>query len=848
VMRIIWTLLICWGSCTAALAQTSNDLFDGNVLQEIRLDVNPADWQAIQANPASDAYYPADLHWRSMTVGQVGIRQRGGSTRTGVKPSLRIDINRYQDQTFLGLKSFNLKNNAQDASMMKDRLVMEVYARFGIAVPRHVSARLYVNGDYYGVYGLVESVDKTFLQRVFAENDGYLYTYELAGPYHFEYLGPDPALYSPRFFNPQTHENKPDPAPLVAMIRTMNIASDADFPTAIAPYIDTALFMKELAIEDFMAEMDGLLSGMNNFNLYRFLNGISQVIPNDKDLTFGGPPSNLNRPQTPLLTAAARNVLIRRAFNVAAARNAYFNTIRSLSQIAGTGGWLESEITRIYDQIRAAVRSDPLKLCFTGAGTFPCANTNFEDEVTANLQFVRQRGDYALNQMAALSAQQMYAFNARGGASMSQPSSSRPVSGYALVDTDVGSPVADAVAMIINRQNGIVISETATIASPTIQHGMIYVDTTSGARTALAIANAGTNDATFSFSLTGADGVTIGQGSTIVPARTQIAQFVDERPFNSGARKAVLTFDSSTPVFVGAMRALTNERFEFIASALPVIDSNIPTGTVFIPQFADGGGWTTQVVMINSSTQTMRGNLEFIDKETHAVANSLSYSIAPQGYYTFQTAGSEPTVQSGFVRVVPVNSGNAPSTFAIFSSRQNGITVTETVLTASAGSNAYRFYTENSSTVQTVIVIANPAPDPVTVSVEATTLSGAPANVSGFLTVPGNGQILTFEGQIPGFEKIDAAFEGVLRISSGTASAIVIGVLRLRVNERGDFVISAFPPADETAAMLRGEVAFPQYVFGSGFTTQFILFSGRSNIPSWGVLRLYDQSGTSVLF
>src|SRR5881409_1619330 len=549
-MRIIRTLLICLGLCPVALAQTGNDLFDGNVLQEIRLDVNPADWQAIQANPASDAYYPADLHWRSMTVGQVGIRQRGGSTRTGVKPSLRIDINRYQDQTFLGLKSFNLKNNAQDASMMKDRLVMEVYARFGIAVPRHVSARLYVNGDYYGVYGLVESVDKTFLQRVFAENDGYLYTYELAGPYHFEYLGPDPALYSPRFFNPQTHENKPDPAPLVAMIRTMNIASDADFPTAIAPYIDTALFMKELAIEDFMAEMDGLLSGMNNFNLYRFLNGISQVIPNDKDLTFGGPPSNLNRPQTPLLTAAARNVLIRRAFNVAAARNAYFNTIRSLSQIAGTGGWLESEISRIYDQIRTAARDDPKKQCFTGAGTFTCTNVNFEDEVTANLQFARQRGDYALNQITALSAEQMYAFNARGGVSLTNASRLR--SGYVLVDSDIGSPAADGVGILTNRQNGILISETAARASPAIQHGSIYVDAGSGVQTALAIANAGPNDAIISFSFTAADGTTSGQGSIVVPAGTHVAQFVDEhiRSGDFGSRKAVLTFDSSSPVFV----------------------------------------------------------------------------------------------------------------------------------------------------------------------------------------------------------------------------------------------------------------------------------------------------------
>ena len=843
-MRIIVTLLIVISSCTRALAQTSNDLFDVNVLQEIRLDVNPADWQAIQDNPASDAYYLADLHWRNITVGRVGIRQRGGSTRSGIKPSLHVDINRYEDQTFLGLKSFNLKNNVHDASMMKDRLVMEVYSRFGVPVQRHVSAKLYVNGDYYGVYGLIETVDKTFLQRVFNENDGYLYSFELAGPYHFEYLGPDAALYSPRFFSPQTHENKPQPGPLVAMIRTMNLASDADFPTAIAPYFDISLFMKQLAIEDFMAEMDGMLTGMNNFDLYRFLNGTSQVIPNDKDLTFGGPPSNLNRPQTPLLAVAARNVLIRRAFNVAAARNAYFNTIRSLSQITGTGGWLESEILRIYNQIRTAARDDTKKQCFTGAGTFTCTNANFEDEVTANLQFARQRGDYALNQIVALSAEQMYAFNARGGVSLTN--ASRLLSGYALVDSDIGSPAADGVAILTNRQNGILISETASRASATIQHGSIYVDAASGVRTGLAIANAGTNDAIISFSFTAADGTTSGQGSIVVPARTQIAQFVDVRPGDFGPRKAVLTFDSSSPVFVGAFRALTNERSEFIASALPVIDSNISQGTILIPQFADGGGWTTQIVMINSSTQIMRGDLQFVDQETRAVTNSLSYSIAPQGYYSFQSAGTGLSTQSGFVRVVPLNSGNAPGTFAIFSARKSGITVTETVLPATAGSTSYRVYTENSPTVQTAIIIANPSVDPVTVTVEATTLSGASANLTGLLTIPGNGQILTLEGQIPGFEKIEASFEGVLRISTGTASSVAAGVFRVRVNERGDLVVSTFPPVDETATTLRTALAFPQFVTGGGFTTQVVLFSGRANTASWGVMRLFDQSGKPI--
>jgi len=95
-------------------AQTANDLFDGSVLQEIRLEINPKDWAALKANPSSNTYYPCNLKWRSMVVENVGIRQRGGSTRSSIKPGLRVDFNQYEDaQTFLGLKSIGLDNMTQ---------------------------------------------------------------------------------------------------------------------------------------------------------------------------------------------------------------------------------------------------------------------------------------------------------------------------------------------------------------------------------------------------------------------------------------------------------------------------------------------------------------------------------------------------------------------------------------------------------------------------------------------------------------------------------------------------------------------------------------------------------------
>ncbi len=734
----------------AASAQTIDDVFDTNVVKEIRLAVDPNDWQTFLANPGSNTYYPADFQWGTLTVRHIGIRQRGGSTRNGIKPSIRLDFNRYESsQTFLSLKSLGLKNNEQDASQIKDRIVMEVFARLGVPVPRDVSATVYVNGDYYGLFSVVEPVDKDFLQRAFKENDGYLYSYNDTTNYHFEYLGADPSLYVPRFFEPQTHTNNPKADQIVAMIRTMNTASDADFAKAMAPYINLSFFMKELAIEDFMAETDGILTGMNNFDMYRLLSGVSQIIPNDKDLTFGGPPTNPNRPQSPLLGNAGKNVLIRRALNVPEARDSYFNTIMALRQLSGAGGWLETEIVRIYSQIRSAVLADTKKQCFTGAISAPCANSQFEAEIAADLQFARQRGDFVQSQVAQLSQRQVYAFNERGGMLVTTSSTSSSIAsmasmlaGYGLIDPDISTPRPDAVAIFSYRQGGVVVSETSVPASAAIRHGTIYVDVASnGARTGVAIANPGPNNATLTFSFTDANGNAFGQNTLVVNAGTQIAKFVDQAPFNSGVVKAVLTFDSTDPVFVTALRGLTNERSDFILSTLPVVDSSVVMSTLVIPHLADGGGWTTHVVLINPSTDTMRGSLQFVDQQTHAVTNTVNYTIPPQSYFRFQTAGTASSTQSGFVRIIPANNGTTPAAFGIFSFRQNGVTVSEAALTAVPGSTAYRVYAENGSAIQTGIAIANLSSDPITVNLEATTLTGEPAGLSGALTIPGNDRL-----------------------------------------------------------------------------------------------------------
>ena len=848
VIRSILFFLFLFVSLESAHAQTVGDLFNGDTLHEIRIDINPKDWQTLKANPQSNAYYPVNFKWRNIQVDDVGIRSRGASTRNTIKPGLRVDFNQYEDkQQFLGLKSIALDNMAQDASMMKERLCMELFAKMGLPATREVNTRLYVNDEYVGLYTIIESDDKDFLKRVFGENDGYLYEYVRATDYHFEYLGSDPALYSPRFFDPKTHEKDPDPAPIEAMVRTMNVTSDGDFPTAIAQYVDLPLFMKHLAVEDFVGETDGILTGMSNFDFYRFQNkNLSQFIPHDKDLTFGGPPTNVNRYARPFLMFAGRNVLIRRALNVAAARNSYFDTLRMVTAVAGgVGGWLDTEIQRIYNQIKTAAYQDPNKVCFTGVAQLPCSNAQFEDEVAANLDFARRRSDFDLLQLPTLTREGFYGFSDQGGYStvLSDPSATIET-GYGMVlgDPPVSNP--EGLAIFSLRQNGVVVSEATVPASTAIQRGIIYAENNGPVRTGIAISNPGDQPATIAFTFTDTDGKVSGQGTTVVSSHGQSTRFLDQAPFNSGAFiRGTFTFESSAPIFAIALRGLTNERSQFIISTLPVVDlSTPPTGSI-VPHFAEGGGWTSQTILVNPTSQTIRGSLEYVPNGGDV--SSFPYTIAPHASMVFRNSSTSDVIRTGWIHVLP-GSDPPPSAFVVFSFRRNGVTVTEASVEAVQPAAALRTWAVRTDSIQSGIAIANPSGAGTTVNLELFNLSGTSTGISGTLTIPGSGQVATFLNQVPGFDRMASSFEGIVRISTASPSGIAVAGLRGRSNELSDFLIATVPAIDDSVPASRTDLVFPYFVEGGGYTTQFILFSRAKSTAPTGVIRLYDQTGFPV--
>ncbi len=401
--KITWS----WRAAAAALclcaapafAQTNSDFFNPHVLHEVRLDINPSDWQALRDRYIDDTYYSCDFRWRyqgrDITVSNIAIRSRGTDSRSPFKPSLRVDFNRNDpNQQFLGLRSVVLKNNTQDASQLHNRLSIQFFRSMGLPASREAHARLFVNEQYVGLYLIVEEIRSELLRFNFGEDSGQLWSYNWVRgqPYYFDYLGPDPSLYTPKFFKAETNETRPDNATLVEMIRLINQTSDSEFQRVLGEYLDLKRVMAHIAVDGFVAEGDEVLD--NNLFLYVFAGKkLFQWMPWDKDGTF----YSVFHP----IFWDRRNILIRRALTYPELRTAYLRFLAKAMVLAGgPGGWLEQEVDRAYNQVREAALADPNKQCTGPDGRLkPCSNEEFEAAVAALQDFARRRSDFIRQQL-----------------------------------------------------------------------------------------------------------------------------------------------------------------------------------------------------------------------------------------------------------------------------------------------------------------------------------------------------------------------------------------------------------------------------------------------------------------
>src|SRR5213593_4687735 len=315
----------------------------------------------------------------------------------------------------------------------------------------------------------------------------------------------------------------------------------------------------------------------------------------------------------------------------------------------------------------------------------------------------------------------------RGGATVRTAGNSISLAtGYGRILPGAGATTPAGVAIYSYRPGNYLISETGVPAAPVLQSGRIYAEVNGSVNTGLAIANPNGQPANINFFYTDTFGNDLGFGNITLGPNQQISKFLDSdsfKTFSGNAFQGTFSFTADVPVGVVAIHSLFNERHDFLMSTLPVIDTTVaPDGNaVTVPHFADGAGWTTQILLVNPTSATLTGTVEFRDSDGTSTNVTIgrrtdsifSYVVPPRSSAKLVTGGAGPVTRGGSVRVVPGTGNMTPVSLVVFSNKMGGqITVSAAGAPAVRGT-AFRVYVESfggvgqPASIQSGIAIAN---------------------------------------------------------------------------------------------------------------------------------------------
>jgi len=252
-----------------------------------------------------------------VTLGYCGLRTKGSYTlehsvtenEGSDRFSFTVNFGKYikkkdygKKQNFFGCDKISFNNFFFDKTMMKEFFALKLMDEMGLPTPEYGLAKLYINGQYYGVYAMVEAMDHSILERYYGVDKDELSSY-LCKPegtrFLYEEIQADPSLLWEQ--DEDTYKDVEDMIPTVTeWVTRLNFLSNGldfngqkinvnspEYLALVDQVLDTEEVVKYFAVHSFLCQMDNMFDGQKNFGLYVDKDGRAVLVPWDYDLSFG---------------------------------------------------------------------------------------------------------------------------------------------------------------------------------------------------------------------------------------------------------------------------------------------------------------------------------------------------------------------------------------------------------------------------------------------------------------------------------------------------------------------------------------------------------------------------------
>jgi hypothetical protein len=276
------------GGAPGAPAAACSDLFDEKVITSYQVQIDPAEWAAIhdefvnwQARKAAGLdlkpYHAMTLQVGSESV-PAWIRLKGNSSwfsavasNPNVKKQFVIafDQGADPDARFHGTQKVELDMPSLDRSFLHVRLAQSFMRDVGLPALCANSAKLIINGEYYGLYANLEQTNKDFLKRIFpGEHQGDLWK---------------------KRSDLQTNETDPnrDDSRQKALWSASSVAE-------LGGLMDIEASLRTWAAEALLPQPDGYWGGNSNFYVYDHPTRGFIWLTDDLDATFEFMPADMH--------------------------------------------------------------------------------------------------------------------------------------------------------------------------------------------------------------------------------------------------------------------------------------------------------------------------------------------------------------------------------------------------------------------------------------------------------------------------------------------------------------------------------------------------------------------------